>query len=43
MTQTTPGQERDTQFSCPNPQCTCFNRPGEGNIVHRLWTGRHTH
>jgi hypothetical protein len=43
MTQTTPGQERDSRFSCPNPQCTCFNRPGEGNIVHRSWTGRHTH
>jgi IS1 family transposase len=43
MTQTTPAQERYTRFSCPNPQCTCFNRPGEGNIVHRSWTGTHKH
>jgi len=31
MTLTTPAQERYTRFSCPNPQCACFNRPGEGN------------
>jgi hypothetical protein len=43
MTQTTPAQERYTRFSCPNPQCTCFNHPGEGNIVHRSWTGTHKH
>src|SRR5256714_2375578 len=27
MTLTTPAQERDTRFSCPNPHCTQFNRP----------------
>jgi IS1 family transposase len=43
MTQTTPAQERYTRFSCPNPQCTCFNHPGAGNIVHRSWTGTHKH
>ena len=43
MTQTTPAQERYTRFSCPNPQCARFNHPGEGNIVHRSWTGTHKH
>jgi transposase-like protein len=43
MTQTTPAQERYTRFSCPNPQCARFNRPGAGNIVHRSWTGTHKH
>jgi len=43
MTETTPAQERYTRFSCPNPQCTWFNRPGEGNIAHRSWTGMHKH
>ena len=43
MTLTTPAPERYTPFSCPNPQCARFNRPGEGNIVHRSWTGRHKH
>ena len=43
MTPLTPAQERYTRFSCPNPQCTRFNRPGEGNIVHRSWTGKHKH
>jgi len=43
MTQTTPAQQRYTRFSCPNPQCPCFNRPGTGNIVHRSWTGTHKH
>ena len=41
MILTTPAQQRYTRFSCPNPQCTCFNRPGAGNIVHRSWTGTH--
>src|SRR5438105_3772435 len=41
MTLTTPAQERYTRLSCPNPQCARFNRPGEGNIAHRSWTGRH--
>ena len=43
MTQTTPAQERYTRFSCPNPACAKFNRCSEGNIVHRAWTGTHTH
>jgi IS1 family transposase len=43
MIPTTPAQESYTRFSCPNPQCGRFNRPGEGNIVHRSWTGRHKH
>src|SRR5262245_52714351 len=43
MTLTTPAPERYTRFSCPNPQCARFNRPGEGHIVHRSWTGAHKH
>ena len=43
MTQTTPAPQRYTRFSCPNPQCSCFNRPGAENIVHRSWTGTHKH
>jgi IS1 family transposase len=43
MTLTTPVQERYTRFSCPNPHCAQFNRPGAGNIAHRSWTGRHKH
>jgi IS1 family transposase len=43
MIQTTPVSERSTRCSCPNPQCTQFNRPGAGNIAHRAWTGTHKH
>ena len=43
MTQTTPAPQRYTRFSCPNPPCTYFNRPGTGHIVHRSWTGTHKH
>jgi IS1 family transposase len=43
MTLTTPAQESYTRFSCPNPHCARFNRPGEGNIAHRSWTGIHKH
>ncbi len=43
MISTTPVQERYTQFSCPNPACARFNRPGDGNITHRSWTGTHQH
>ena len=43
MTLTTPVQESYTRFSCPNPHCAQFNRPGEGNIAHRSWTGTHKH
>src|SRR5499426_81942 len=43
MTLTTPAQERYIRFSCPNPQCAQFNRPGAGNIAHRSWTGKDKH
>jgi IS1 family transposase len=43
MILTTPAQESYTRFSCPNPQCGQFNRAGEGNIVHRAWTGQQKH
>ena len=43
MILTTPAPERYTRFSCPNPHCARFNRPGEGNIAHRSWTGTHKH
>ena len=43
MTLTTPAPERYTRFSCPNPPCARFNRPGAGNIAHRSWTGTHKH
>jgi hypothetical protein len=43
MTLTTPAQESYTRFSCPHPQCARFNRPGEGNIAPRSWTGTHKH
>src|SRR5262245_35184423 len=43
MISTTPAQERYTRFSCPNPQCPCFHRPGEGNMMHRSWTGQYKH
>jgi len=41
MRPTTPAHDQYTQFSCPNPACARFNRPGEGNIAHRSWTGKH--
>ena len=43
MTLSTPAPERDIRFSCPNPHCARFNRPGEGNIAHRSWPGMHKH
>jgi transposase-like protein len=43
MTLTTPVPERYTRFSCPNPQCAQFNRPGAGNIAPRSWTGTRKH
>jgi hypothetical protein len=43
MILTTPAQERYPRFSCPNPHCAQFNRPGTGNIVHRSWTGKARH
>jgi transposase-like protein len=43
MILTTPAPESYTRFSCPNPHCARFNRPNEGNIAHRSWTGTHQH
>ena len=43
MISTTPAPERYTRCSCPKPHCARFNHPGEGNIVHRSWTGTHKH
>ena len=43
MTLTTPAPERSTRCSCPHAQCARFNRPGEGNLAHRPWTGTHKH
>jgi transposase-like protein len=40
MILTTPAPERYTRFSCPNPHCAQFNRPGTGHIAHRSWTGK---
>ena len=40
MRPTTPGEEKYTQFSCPNPACSLFNHSGRGNIAHRSWTGK---
>jgi transposase-like protein len=43
MISTTPAQARYTTFSCPNPDCTQFNRSNVDTIVHRSWTGKHKH
>ena len=43
MTLTTPAQESYTRFSCPNPHCAQFNRPGTGHIAHRSGTGKARH
>ena len=43
MISTTPAQARYTTFSCPNPDCTQFNRLNVDTIVHRSWTGKHKH
>ena len=43
MTPSTPVADKYTKFSCPNPVCSLFNQPGQGNIVHRSWTGKHKH
>ena len=40
MIRTTPAPERYTRFSCPNPHCAQFNRPGPDHIAHRSWTGK---
>ena len=41
MIPTTPAHDPYTPCSCPNPAGARFNRPGEGNIAHRSWTGKH--
>jgi hypothetical protein len=43
MISTTPAPARYTTFSCPNPDCTQFNRSNVNTIVHRSWTGKHKH
>ena len=43
MTPKPPVEDNYTTFSCPNPACGWFNQPGQGNIVHRSWTGKHQH
>ena len=43
MTLTTPAPERYPRCSCPHPLCAQCNRPGEGNLAHRSWTGTHQH
>lgn len=40
MTSITPVESKYTKLSCPNPGCSLFNQAGQGNIVHRSWTGR---
>jgi len=40
MTPTTPDENKYSKFSCPNPDCSLFNQPGQGNITHRSWTGQ---
>ena len=43
MTPTTPGEDKYSQFSCPNPECSLFYQSGQGNITHRSWTGKYKH
>ena len=43
MTPTTPGEDKYSKFSCPNPECSLFNQTGQGNITHRSWTGKYKH
>lgn len=42
MTPTTP-EDKYSKFSCPNRECSLFNKTGRGNITHRSWTGKHKH
>jgi len=42
MTPTTP-EDKYGKFSCPNLECSLFNKTGRGNITHRSWTGKHKH
>ena len=43
MTPTTPGEDKYSQFSCPNPECSLFYQSGQGNITHRSWAGKYKH
>ena len=43
MTPNTPVEDTSPKFSCPNPACCLFTQIGQGNIVHRSWTGKHKH
>ncbi len=40
MAPTTPDEDKYSKFSCPNPECSVFNRIDQGNITHRSWTGK---
>lgn len=40
MAPTTPDEDKYSKFSCPNPECSAFNRISQGNITHRSWTGK---
>jgi transposase-like protein len=35
-----PDNDKYSKFSCPNPECPCFNQLGQNNIAHRSWTGK---
>lgn len=35
-----PDNNKYSKFSCPNPECPCFNQFGQNNIAHRSWTGK---
>jgi hypothetical protein len=41
MIPTTPAHDQETPCACPHPACAWFTRLGEGNLVHRSWTGTH--
>ena len=40
MAPTTPDEDKYSKFSCPNPECSVFNRIDQDNITHRSWTGK---
>ncbi|MCS6806505.1 MAG: hypothetical protein RMM98_15780 [Acidobacteriota bacterium] len=36
-----PAPDQYNWLGCPNPMCRLFNQPGQGNIRHRAWSGKH--